>query len=167
VPLCVFRARSPLRRDGITRAIRNPGHAAEYSRGSEPEAFRETVGEHRFLGIVRASRLEPATDETIANRFQQRSIPADRHSIINDNRNLFRGRPRPIAKRRGGQNHRDNPNGPGAGLPYGWPQCGQTGLPSMRFFLQCGHGTRLTFGRVARWTINPTTGTSQARIVTS
>ena len=106
-------------------------------------------------------------NETIAHRFQKRSIPADRYSIINDNRNLLPGRPRPIAKRRSDQKGRDNKNDPGAPLPYGWPQCGQTALPSIRFFLQCGHGTRVTFGRVARWTISPTRGTSQPRIVTS
>jgi hypothetical protein len=56
-------------------------------------------------------------NETIANRFEQRSIPADHHSIINDNRNLLPGRLRPIANCRGGENHRNNPNDPGAALP--------------------------------------------------
>ena len=36
-------------RHGIARSCRHPGHAAEQSRGGEPEAFRETMREHRFL----------------------------------------------------------------------------------------------------------------------
>ena len=106
-------------------------------------------------------------DETVGKRLQEDPIPADHDPFVKRNRDLLPGRPRPIANRRGCENNRGDPNDPNLALPYGWPQCGQTGLPSMRFFLQCGHTTRLTFGRVTKWTISPTTGTSQPRIVTS
>lgn len=105
--------------------------------------------------------------ETVGKRFQDYPIPADHDPFVKRNGDLLPGRPRPIANRRGREDNRGDPNGPNPALPYGWPQCGQTGLPSIRFFLQCGHVTRLTFGRVARWTISPTTGTSQPRIVTN
>lgn len=105
--------------------------------------------------------------ETVGKRFQDYPIPADHDPFVKRNGDLLPGRPRPIANRCGCEDNRGDPNGPNPALPYGWPQCGQTGLPSMRFFLQCGHATRLTFGRVARWTISPTTGTSQPRIVTN
>ena len=106
-------------------------------------------------------------DETIGKRLQERPIPAEHEPLVKRNRDLLPGRLRPIENRGGCEDNRRDPNDPDPPLPYGWPQCGQTGLPSMRFFLQCGHTTRLTFGRVARWTISPTRGTSQPRIVTS
>lgn len=106
-------------------------------------------------------------DETVGERLQKDPIPADHDPFVKRNGDLLPGRPRPIANRRGCENNRGDPNGPDSALRYGWPQCGQTALPSMRFFLQWGHTTSFTFGRVARWTISPTTGTSQPRIVTN
>jgi hypothetical protein len=154
-------------RHWIMRAEGHPRHAAKQTRCGKPKAFRETVREHRFLGIMGAGRLEPANDETIGNRFQERPIPAEHELLVKRHGDLLPGRLRPIENRAGDEDHRRDPGDPDAPPPYGWPQCGQTGLPSMRFFWQCGHTTSLTFGRVARWTISPTSGTSQPRIVTS
>jgi hypothetical protein len=151
----------------IMSAEGDPRHAAEQTRCRKPKAFRETVREHGFLGIMGAGRLEPANDETIGDRLQQRPVPANNQLLIKRYRDLLPGRLRPIENGAGGEDHRRDPDDPDAPPAYGWPQCGQTGLPSMRFFLQCGHATSLTFGRVARWTISPTRGTSQPRIVTS
>ena len=132
------------------RAQRHPGHATEQSRCSKPKALRETVREHRFLGIVGTGRLEPANDETIGNRLQKHPIPAEHEPLVKRHGDLLAGRLRPIENRAGGEENRGDPDDPDPPFAYGWPQCGQTGLPSMRFFLQCGHTTRLTFGRVAR-----------------
>ncbi len=101
-----------------------------------------------------------------AERLKDQTISADNDFVIGKNRNLRPWWPRPIANRRDGQGNRGDAN-PALAFFYGWPQCGQTALPSMRFFLQLGHTTSFTFGRVTKWTINPTTGTSQPRIVTS
>jgi len=106
-------------------------------------------------------------DESVGKRPQEHVIPADHDLFVKRHGYLLPGRPHPIAKRRGCEDNRDDPNGPNPAVRYGWPQCGQTALPSMRFFLQLGHTTSFTFGRVARWTISPTTGTSQPRIVTN
>ena len=154
-------------RHRIMRAEGHPRHAAEQARCSKPKAFWETVREHRFLGVAGAGRLEPAMDETIGKWLQEHPVPAKHKLLVKRHRDLFPRWLRPIANRRGSEDNRRDPNDPDPAPPYGWPQCGQTGLPSMRFFLQCGHTTRLTFGRVTRWTISPTTGTSQPRIVTS
>jgi hypothetical protein len=106
-------------------------------------------------------------DETIGQRFHNQPVPADHDSLVKRHRHLLPGRLRPIENRAGGEDNRDDPDDPNLPLAYGWPQCGQTGLFSIRFFLQCGHTTRLTFGLVVRWTISPTSGTSQPRTVTS
>ena len=111
--------------------------------------------------------MEPAAKETVGERLQEHPIPADRDLFVKRHGDLLPGRPRPIANRGGCEDNRGDPNDPNPALRYGWPQCGQTALPSMRFFLQLGHTTNLTFGRVARWTISPTKGTSQPRIVTN
>src|SRR6202030_1030763 len=76
---------------------------------------------------------------------------------------------RPITKRSDREHDRLDENDALRPFSYGWPQCGHTALPSRRFFWQCGHGTRLPFGRVTRWTINPITQVAgiQPRIVTS
>src|SRR6202030_1006162 len=76
---------------------------------------------------------------------------------------------RPIAKRSDREHDRSDENDALPPFSYGWPQCGHTALPSRRFFWQCGHGTRLPFGRVTRCTINPITHVAgiQPRIVTS
>src|SRR2546426_12081219 len=105
---------------------------------------------------MRASRLEPAMDETVRKRLQEYPIPAHHGPFIKRNRNLLAGEARPIANRCGCKDNHDDPKRPSSALPYGWPQCGQTVLPSMRFFLQLGHTTSFTSGRVAKWTISPT-----------
>ncbi|MEN3369745.1 MAG: hypothetical protein V7609_1888 [Verrucomicrobiota bacterium] len=93
--------------------------------------------------------MEPAPDEITARSRQGQAIAADDDDAVENDRNLLLGRPRPIANRRDGDNNRGDPN-PGAAFLYGRPQCGQTALPSIRFFWQFGHGTRLPFGRVTR-----------------
>src|SRR5436190_14606114 len=99
---------------------------------------------------MRASRLKPAMDETVRKRLQEYPITAHHGPLIKQNRNLLAGRARPIADRCGCNDNHDDPSGPNSALPYAWPQCGQTAPPSMRFFLQLGHTTSLTLGRVAR-----------------
>ena len=78
-------------------------------------------------------------DETVRKRLQERPIPAEHDPLVERNGNLLPWRPRPIVNRRGGEDNGGDPNGPNSAFRYGWPQCGQTVLPSMRFFLQCGH----------------------------
>jgi hypothetical protein len=125
------------------------------------------VREHRFFRIARASRLEAAMDEMLTERLQQQPITAHYHLVVNNNGNLLSRWSHPIANCRNSQGDRGAANNPDSAFVYGWPQCGQTALPSIRFFLQLGHATSFTFGRVARWTISPTTGTIQPRIVTN
>ena len=155
----------------ITRARRHPGHAAEQARGGEPEAFRETVREHRFLGIVRASRLEPAMDITVVKRLQNQPVPSDHPSIVNDNRDLLPRRPHPIANRRGGENNRGDPNDPSLAasrprylkLVHGDrpPILRSSGVTAHRETPKCrpsayGLGAPgIVFGRVTRWMIQP------------
>src|SRR6266404_5763855 len=113
--------------------------------------------------------MEPAPDETPAERLQKRPVTFDDDGFVKNHRDLFARRPHPIAQHRDGEDCRRDENDALAPFIYGWPQCGHTALPSRRFFWQCGHGTRLPFGRVTRWTINPITQVAgiQPRIVTS
>ena len=92
--------------------------------------------DHCFLGIARTGRLEPALDKMPAHWLEEQPVTAYHHPVVNDNRDLPAGWPRPIAQRRDCQGNRGDANNPDSALRYGWPQCGQTGLPSMRFFLQ-------------------------------
>jgi len=89
-------------------------------------------------------------DETVRKRLQKYSIPAHYSLFVKHDGDLLPGRPRPIVNCCGGEDNRGDPNGPDSAFRYGWPQCGQTVLPSMRFFLQLGHTTSFTLGRVAR-----------------
>jgi hypothetical protein len=86
----------------------------------------------------------------IGQRLEKSPISVDHDRFVKGNGDLSPRRLRPVAKRRDGEGQQDQADDPDPLLPYGWPQRGQTGLPSMRFFLQCGHGTRLTFGREPR-----------------
>ena len=93
--------------------------------------------------------METAPDNVTAPRLEKEPIAFDDDCIVENNRDLLAGRPRPVAQRRDcNHNRRDaNPDPP---FLYGWPQCGQIALPSRRFFWHLGHGTRLPFGRVTR-----------------
>lgn len=93
--------------------------------------------------------MEPTPDEIAAGTLQDQAIAIDDDDAVKNDRNLFLGRPGPIANRRRCDRSRRDPN-PAAAFLYGRPQCGQTALPSIRFFWQFGHGTRLPFGRVTR-----------------
>lgn len=157
----------PLGRHRILRAEWHPRHATEQSRRRQPDSFRETVRAHCFFGIDRARRPEPAPDEMAAERLEDEPVTADDDRIVGDDGDLCPRWLGPIANRRDGQGHRGDLHNQNLVPPQGLPQCGQTAPPSMRFFLQLGHTTSFTFGRVTRWTMSPTTGTSQPRMVTS
>ncbi|MEY2494838.1 MAG: hypothetical protein QOJ45_1330 [Verrucomicrobiota bacterium] len=94
--------------------------------------------------------MKTASDEIVAGARQSQAISIDHDDAVENDRDLLLGRPRPIANRRGCKHNQGDAKNPGATFLYGWPQCGQTALPSIRFFWQCGHGTRLPFGRVTR-----------------
>jgi hypothetical protein len=52
-------------------------------------------------------------DETVGNRLQEQSVPAEHQPLVKRHRDLLPGRPRPIAKRRRRENNRsDDPNDP-------------------------------------------------------
>ena len=91
--------------------------------------------------------MESAADDVFAPGLQQEAVAFDDDVIVENNRDLFPGWAQPIAKGGNGQHHRGDAQ-PDAAFLYGWPQCGQVARPSRRFFWQCGHGTRLPFGRV-------------------
>jgi hypothetical protein len=110
--------------------------------------------------------MKPAPDEIAGGARQDQPVAINDDDAVKRDRSLLFGPPGPIANRRDRDHERCDPN-PGAPFLYGRPQCGQTALPSIRFFWQFGHGTRLPFGRVVRCTIKPTGQTSQPRMVTS
>ena len=98
--------------------------------------------------------MESAAHDVFAPGLKQQAVAFDDDIIIENNRDLPAGRPHPIAQHGDGQDHGSGAQ-PGAAFFYGWPQCGQVARPSRRFFWQCGHGTRLPFGRVTMWMISP------------
>src|SRR5437764_9073564 len=83
--------------NGILRSERHPRHATRQSRRRQPHSFRKTMREHRFFGVNRAGRPEPAPDETIRNRFEDEPVTADDDLVVQNNRDLRPRWLRPIA----------------------------------------------------------------------
>ena len=138
----------------VRRSELHPRHATEKPRCRQPGAFRKSMFFHGQLRINRAGRMESTGHKIFPPGLEEQAIAFDDHLIIKNNGDLPAGRPHPIAQRGDNQHHCGDAQ-PDAAFLYGWPQCGQVARPSRRFFWQCGHGTRLPFGRVTIWMIRP------------
>jgi hypothetical protein len=78
-PVSGFRFPVSSGRHRVARSHRHPGHATKQPGRGQPESFRETMDAHRFLGVLRASGLEPATNETMRHRLQELPVTAYRN----------------------------------------------------------------------------------------
>jgi hypothetical protein len=107
------------RRHRIMRPVRHPRHATEKPRRCQPKAFGKTVHLHRLLGINRAGGIETATDITLAPGLQEQPVAFDDDGFVENHRDLFARRPRPIAQHRRCENDRSHAENQAAPCSYG------------------------------------------------
>lgn len=66
--------------------------------------------QHRFFGIDRTGRPEPAANEMASGRLQDEAVTADDDFVVKNHRDLRPRWARPIENRRDGQGHHDDRN---------------------------------------------------------